>query len=510
MPKSYYTYAILSGLISGIMLGYFFNLTDLIYPSLFFSVFSIAAFFVIKRKKLLKQFLILLILFLIPLILGTYRTNTAFEINNDNHISNYLDTNITTTAKIVEEVDERADKIKYTLQISELKIMNTDTENEKKVETQNIASLQNNIINHPKGRILLDGPKYPAYEYGDILEIKGKLETPPDDEEFSYKNYLSRYETYGIIKTRQIEKLDAQPNSLSFAYIYKAKKYFLNLINSNYREPDASFLAGLLIGARKGMDADITLDFQKVGLSHIVAVSGSNITMVIAIIMTLLAFLPRRISFVIALISIILFTIFVGMSAAVVRAAIMGVIGLIAIHTGRTNAPLIAMLITIAIMGLWQPKMYFYDVGFQLSIFAVIGVIWVVPLLPKFLQDLPEAFGLKEAITLTIAASISVLPISIIHFKAFSIIAPIANLFVVPIIPFACLLGFLSLIPIPIISDILIFITHLSLKVSIFFAHYFAKIPYAYIENINLPYWIWGIYFVIMGWFFWKKHQKLK
>ena len=428
----------------------------------------------------------MIIIFSLFFSIGLFRLSFTLKEKPANHVIHFLDQKVKLKAKIVEEVDERADKIKYTVEVFQL----------------------NNQM--AQGKILVNAPKFPIFAYGDILQIYGIIQEAPEDENFSYKNYLSRYEIYGIMNFAQIKKIGHAPNSKLFKYIFAYKKKFLDKLNRIYHEPYASFLAGLLIGARKGLPEEVQNDFMISGLSHIVAVSGSNITMIMAIVMTILMFLPRMISFLVAIIFVVGFTIFVGMSAAVVRAAIMGIIGLIAVQIGRPKATLISLLTTIAIMGFYQPKMLIWDIGFQLSVAAVIGVIWLVPLLPNFFQKLPEQFAIKEAIALTIAAQITTLPISVMNFHAFSLVAPLANLFVVPAIPFAMLFGFFSMLPIPIIATLCGFIAYLLLKISLFFAHFFATIPYAQITDLWVPNWIWVIYCGILIGIFWKKsHAKI-
>ena len=487
MPKHYYTYTALIGLISSLILGFFIQNSWLLFVYIGLGIFG-ALFFL---PKLSKKTVIptLLVPFVFLSILGGFRLeNTIYKDFGENHITQFLDQKIEIEGKIITEVDERADNIKYTLEV--------DLINEQKGE----------------GKILFVHQKYPRYEYGDVLAISGTLKTPSDEEDFSYKNYLSRYEIYGILHYGKVEKIAHNPESEFLSWLYQQKQSFLDAINQKYREPESSFLAGLLIGARKGMGEEVTQNFQATGLSHIVAVSGSNITILLAVIITLLGFLPRLAALAVSLISIVVFTVFVGMSAAVVRAAIMGIIGLMAVNLGRPQIPLMALLITVATMGYYQPKMLIYDVGLQLSVFAVIGVIWLVPLFPKFFQSLPEHFGVKEAVALTLAAQLTTLPVSLYHFQTFSLIAPLANLFVVPTIPFAMLFGFLSLIPIPFISDIFALFTTFLLSVSLFFANFFSNIPFAYFENISASIWFIIAYCIaLFGGMFWltKKQSEL-
>jgi competence protein ComEC len=228
------------------------------------------------------------------------------------------------------------------------------------------------------------------------------------------------------------------------------------------------------------------------------------------VLITIFSFLPRLGALVLSMVTIVLFTLFVGASSAVVRAAVMGVIALMVIHSGRPRVPLMMLLLSAVGMALYQPKILVYDVGFQLSMSAVIGVIWLVPLLPKVLQKLPETFGVKEAILLTIAAQITTLPISVFQFHTFSVIAPLANLFVLPLIPFAMLFGFLSLFPIPFINFIFQAITYFLLKTILFAVHILAQIPYAQMQDLHIP--VWGLVMYSLGLLvlFVRKHKPVE
>ncbi len=476
MKKSHVSYAVLLGLIISLFSAFFIKFEFFIYIGIIGVIWFIILYFLSK-----KQVFTLWIIFFIFFCIWTYRSSFVFKQKPVNHVVYKLWETHHFKWKIVEEVDIRKNNTKYTVEISSIDDKNSEW------------------------RILINSKQ--NFQYGDVISFTGIIKLPPQFKDFNYAEYLSRYEIYGISYNSEIIKLSHNPDNILLKFIFNQKRNFLNRIQKIYPEPYASYLAGLLIWARKWMPSEITNNFQVTGLSHIVAVSGSNITMILAIIATLFMFIPRMISIIISVIFIILFTIFVGMSAAVVRAAVMWVIALIAINTGRPNTPSISMLLTIAVMGLWQPKMYVYDVWFQLSVAAVIGVIWVVPLMPKFFQKLPQSFGLKEAIALTIAAQITTLPISVMHFWSFSIIAPLANLFVIPIIPFAMLFGFISLIPLGIFSYISSFITYLSLKFTLFISLKFAQIPYAQIKEISIPNWIWIFYLLfIIGFVFYKFH----
>lgn len=200
-------------------------------------------------------------------------------------------------------------------------------------------------------------------------------------------------------------------------------------------------MAGLLTGSRRGIPDDVMESFNATGLTHIIAISGYNISIVIALIMGLLIWLPQRIRFYPAVIAIIIFTIFVGASAAVVRAAIMGILGLIALQCGRETSTRLMIAWTGAVMIAWNPKILLYDAGFQLSFLAVIGISELSPLLDRFLYRLPRTFAIKESVQMTLAAQIATAPLILFLFRRLSLVAPLTNLLVAPVIPLAMLLG---------------------------------------------------------------------
>lgn len=435
--------------------------------------------------SLWRKYAVLSIIFFIFGIFGAFRTDMALENKDPSHISHFVPSApmVMMTGNVVDEADVREDHVKYTVEISQLNGKNV------------------------YGKILINQRKFPLFQYGNVFKIQGKLEAIPDESDFSYKNYLSRYEMYGLMKNPKMELINHSPKSQIFAWLLQRKQWFLDAIDAKLPNPESSFLAGLLIGAKKGMSEEITQEFRITGLAHVVAVSGSNITMILAVLITIFSFLPRIGALILSIITIVLFTFFVGASSAVVRAAVMGIIALFVIHSGRPRLSLMMLLLSAVGMALYQPKILAYDVGFQLSLSAVIGVIWLVPLLPQFLQKLPEQFGIKEAILLTIAAQITTLPISVFHFHTFSLIAPLANLFVLPLIPFAMLFGFLSLFPIPFIDFIFQTITYFLLKTILFIVHIFAQIPYAQIQELYIPVWFLVLYGVGLLVLFVKKQK---
>ncbi|MEK7145890.1 MAG: ComEC/Rec2 family competence protein, partial [Patescibacteria group bacterium] len=127
------------------------------------------------------------------------------------------------------------------------------------------------------GRVLLTLSLYDEVEFGDVLIAKGRLETPPEfeDEVYRYTDYLALHRVWILMPSPQLLAVQRAPPSF-FSMIFDFKKRVEARIQSLYFEPEASFVAGLLLGSRKGLPEELTLAFQRTGLSHIVAISGYN------------------------------------------------------------------------------------------------------------------------------------------------------------------------------------------------------------------------------------------
>jgi competence protein ComEC len=206
----------------------------------------------------------------------------------------------------------------------------------------------------------------------------------------------------------------------------------------------ASLLTGLLTGSRGGMPEELLESFRVAGLSHIVAISGYNITIIITLVGGMLFWVPLKKRFPLLVAGIALFTLFVGASASVVRAAVMGVLGLLALQQNRKADIRLLVLWSAFFMLLINPRQLWFDAGFQLSFLAVIGLAELSRPVGKALARLPETLGIRESLTATMSAQISTLPLTMLVFKQLSLVAPFANLLVAPLIPLAMLLGFIG------------------------------------------------------------------
>lgn len=269
---------------------------------------------------------------------------------------------------------------------------------------------------------------HPDYEYGDTLEITGKL-----DGRRLYKP--------------EISEIDYEAPFFSFLYrkIFDIKGAFLKSINGSILEPNASFINGILLGERSAIPQGLKNAFQRTGMVHILAISGYNVTIVVSLIYALLLlFLRRSRAFWFAVLGIFVFTILTGASASVVRAAIMGCLVLLAHKEGRMYSSSRALAATAAIMVVLDPLVIQEDIGFLLSFAATLGMLYLVPILSRYVRKIPEFYGAKEAAITTTSAQIMVLPLLLFFFGSVSPLSIIVNILVLPLIPFAMLTGFIA------------------------------------------------------------------
>ncbi|MCA9370505.1 MAG: ComEC family competence protein [Candidatus Peregrinibacteria bacterium] len=356
-----------------------------------------------------------------------------------------------------------------------------------------------------EGKLLVsDYRNWPRYQYGDRIQVSGKLERPEAIEDFAYDKYLSRYGIYAVIYRSSI-LLKAKSNNQTTPQkirrnLYRLKESFEQRLNLLFPEPHASFMAGLLTGSRKGIPDDLMQAFNATGLTHIIAISGYNITIVITVIAGLLFWIPPQFRIIPSIGAIALFTLFVGASAAVVRAAIMGCLGLLALQSNRSGSMRLTMLLTAFCMVIVNPKILWYDAGFQLSFLAVIGVTELAPILQPLLRRIPQTLGIREALQMTIAAQLTAVPLISMLFGRVSLVAPLSNILVAPCIPLAMLFGciavMLSVISLPIALGVS-YLGWLCLEWIIQVAHATTLVPLASI-NLAIPPWMLIPYYILL------------
>lgn len=283
------------------------------------------------------------------------------------------------------------------------------------------------------GRVMVTLPRYPVYKYGDELVLSGKL-APVS--EFNIKANAAAETVFP-----KILAYEPGHGSLFKELLYKLKTSMLGVISRILPEPESALLGGILLGTRDFSD-ELSEDFRTTGTAHIVAISGFNVTIVAGIFDAMLRRFGRKVSFYGSLLGILGLVIITGAQASVVRAGIMGAFILLAQRAGRMYASVNALLLTGCLMLIQNPKLLQFDLGFQLSFAALAGLLFVQPKLDSAFPKFP----LKVHLFPTIAAQITTTPLLLYNFGNFSFVSILANLLVLPLIPWAMLVGSVSVI----------------------------------------------------------------
>jgi len=330
------------------------------------------------------------------------------------------------------------------------------------VETQRIQPIGDYPATEVEGTLLARADVGDDWHYGDQVRLAGVLETPTEEEEFSYRQYLERKGIYSIMPHPEIQLMRSEQGKWWLAWIFRVKEQALETVYQLYPDPEASLLAGILLGVESGIPEGVQRAFRDTGTSHIIAISGFNITIIAGILATVFGrMLGRgrkgaRRGALIAMIGIVIYTILVGGDAAVVRAAIMGGLTLLAVQLGRQQDGLNSLALVAAVMALFNPYIL-WDVGFQLSFAATLGLVLLAePFTNTFVnlagrripsetaQRLSGPIG--EYLLFTIAASLLTLPIILYHFQRLSLTSLIANPLILPVQPPVMILGGLAVI----------------------------------------------------------------
>jgi competence protein ComEC len=296
------------------------------------------------------------------------------------------------------------------------------------------------------GGILMRGGLFPPYDYGDLLEVKGKLETPPVLEDFNYRDYLARQGIASIINYPRTSLVGTGQGNPVRAWVYDVRAELSSSLEDALPEPEAALAQGILLGRRASLPDDLKEDLNDTNTSHLIAVSGYNVTLVAGLFIAALAWLiGRRPAAWLALLAIIAYAVLVGGQPSVQRAAIMGGMYVVATALGRQSGALQGLALAGAGMTAFDPLLM-KDISFQLSFASALGLIVFSPsvrarteeALARWNPD-REVAGLLRAVielaAVTVAAIAFTLPITAVSFHRISLIAIPANLLTVPAFP---------------------------------------------------------------------------
>jgi competence protein ComEC len=435
-----------------------------------------------------EQVLLYIVVLITAIVFGALRFGVAEDTVMNNGLATLAGEEVTIIGTVVAEPDVRATSMLLTVAVE-------DT------------------------RVLVRTDRYSDIAYGDKLEITGQLEVPEAfttdlGRAFDYPGYLYARgitHTMSFVTPVVVERGEGNP----LINLYEAKSYFLSQLALVITEPAVALGAGLLLGVQSALGDDLEEAFRTSGIIHIVVLSGYNIMLVVAFVMYVFAyFLPFRARLICGIGAVILFALLVGYAPSVLRASLMAILFLVASLMARPYLILRMLILAGVLMIMWNPYILRYDIGFQLSFMATLGLILVAPHLEMAFTHVSTWFSLRSFLVATMATQVAVAPLLLYHIGEWSLVAVPVNLLVLPMVPVAMLLTFLTGL-LAMVSVVLATpfgaLAELSLLYIIKAAELAAAIPFAAVAIPPFPGYLVPLSYIFLGllWyrFFYRRSQ---
>ncbi|MDP5273049.1 DNA internalization-related competence protein ComEC/Rec2 [Chengkuizengella axinellae] len=328
---------------------------------------------------------------------------------------------------------------------------------------------------------ILEKKEVEMWGRGDSISLVGELKVPSSARNFGsfdYQRYLYYQYIHWILSVKGLEKVQVKSASIQLSSSYflgwtdAIREFLANKVELVFSEPYRGFMLSLLLGLRNEFDPIEFEQFSQIGLTHVLAISGLHVGVVLACFMWLFKMLgftkEKQIFFCMCLIP--LYILITGAAPSVVRAGIMAIFGLHALKKGKIKDVTKYVGLAGLIMLLWNPY-YLVNVSFQLSMIVTLALILMVPLISKLL---PISSSLLNGVfSVTITAQLASFPLTIYYFNQFSLLSWFANLILVPLV-----------------SVIILPLGMVALMLSIFFQDLGLMVTYVIEKCIGLLFWV--------------------
>ena len=469
MSKRFYGLLIILSFLVGVWAEDFFD-----FGFAFISFFFILSLFVFFVGKILREADVnLLIIIFIALAVGMSRTYIYdYYFQKQVIPDNFLQRSVLFEGIVLDEPDvsEKQIKIKIALE---------------KIGDQTISGIQSLIFLSPGQTVY----------FGDRIYLKGKLDKPKSfltdsGEEFDYEAYLAKDSISYISFYPTVVSYSKNDSFSAKSYLFKVKNSFVGNINLFLPEPRASLANGILVGAKQGIPEDLNKDFQKAGLSHLVVLSGYNVTIIannFILLFSKIFGMQTGLGF--GVLGVLLFAIMTGAEAGTVRATIMVLITLLAKKVGRVYDSGRALVLAGLAMVLYNPKTLVFDTSFQLSFLATAGLVFLCEPIDKMISGFVKQKTIREMVASTLAAQLGVLPVLVIKIGQVSLLSIVANVAVLWLVPvmmaLAFLLGILGFFNFY-VSMFVAFVLDVLLMYLIVVAKFFSAIPFSVLSTQNM------------------------
>lgn len=348
--------------------------------------------------------------------------------------------------------------------------------------------MDGSVLDMEHQKILIKTKKFQKFKIGQVCNIMGTFKIPENFEDFNYQDYLKNNNIYLLMEYPDIECTEERKGWFVQNILIDFKNMLIEKINWKLREPQSSLLMGILFGQDRLFSEEFDRSVRIAGVSHIVAASGYNITILILASSKLLSFLPFKARFPINLILIWGFCILSGLSPSILRACIMTTIALCGTFLGRRNTVHVTLPLATLIFVLVDPKIVL-NVGFQLSVMATLGLIYLQPSLASIAKKIfkREVGFVNDTLLTTLSCTVTTLPVTIATFCTLSIWSVLANCLILPVVETTMLFGVLALV-----SGSIIFYSIIDTQLRYFelVVNYIGSRGWGYWEFESTPIWI--------------------
>jgi competence protein ComEC len=416
------------GFIAGVAVSSFFNF-DFRFAALF--IFLAVVFFAILLLRGKRNVLIFFTAAVLFFGFGLGILRYEIKDQRDYSLENFVGKEINFKGVIIDEPDEREDGARLVVKVD---------------------FFQNQNFPEAETKILIYSRHYPKFKYGDLISIKGKLRKPKKitlagrpSKTFNWPAYLAKNDIFYEVFYPEISFVSGGHGSWIKRRLFILKENFLDNLTKVISEPAVSFLGGITVGAKKSIPKGLRDDFIATGIIHVVVLSGYNVVIISRAIMLFFEiFVPRLIALMFGALGIIFFAVMTGGAPSVVRASVMAIFVLLARRIGRIYHVTSALFAAGFLMVAHNPKILRFDISFQLSFIATLGLIYLAPYFENFLKFLPKKLKLRETAAATLSAQLSVSPLILYTMGNFSVVALPVNLLILPLIPATMFFGFLT------------------------------------------------------------------
>lgn len=403
------------------------------------------------------------------------------------------------TAIVVSEGEEKDYKDVYEIEIKGIKLLL----NLKKSKNKSLQNKENRYLSNKNSK----NSSF-KLKYGDKIEFYLEYEKPSTARNymgFDYSNYLKTKKIFGTVnlKEEDVEIISHDNSNIILRKIYELRNLMKTKIEKLLPKETSGLCLGMLIGETSGIEENMQENFRDSNLSHILAVSGANVSYIIVSITYIFnkMCLRKRLSKIISIILLILFMLLTGCTSSVNRACIMAILMLIAELLYRKSDVYNNLAISALILLIINPYSLL-DIGFQLSYMGTIGIVFLHDKIGSFIKinnKIVKYFF--EMIVVTTCANLAIIPIMMFHFNTISLTFYFSNIIVGPILGIVVIIGFImffiSLIFTP-ISRLIAIVLNLMLKFIIKIAEITANMPFSKITIITPSFFFIIVWYLII------------